>query len=71
MPDEGRTYEGEADTAVSTHPGHARPAAGDRSLHAHHWSLQVDQAQVRGNPDRMSFNSLLPARVEKSKKLNS
>lgn len=46
MPDEGRTHEQEADAAVSAHPGHARPAAGDRSLHTHQWSVQVDQTQV-------------------------
>ena len=45
------TPEDEAHPAAGSHPGHARPAAGDRSLHAHYWSLQVDQAQVRREPD--------------------
>lgn len=53
MPDEGRTQEeGETDTAVSAHPGHACPATRDRSLDAHHWSLQVEQAQVSGNVEQ-------------------
>ena len=48
MPDEGRKLgEVEANTAVGAHPSHAPPAAGDRRLHAHHWSLQVEQAEVR------------------------
>lgn len=41
--DGGRTDEEEAHSALSPHPGYARPAAGDRSIHAHHGRLQVDQ----------------------------
>lgn len=48
MPDEGRKDgEEEAHAAVGAHPGHARPAAGDWSVHSRHWSLQVEQAEVR------------------------
>ena len=46
--DGGGAHKEEAHPAVSAHPGHARAAAGDRSLHPHYWGLQVDQAQVRG-----------------------
>lgn len=41
------SHEEEAHSTVGSHPGHAHPAAGDRSLQTHHRSLQVDQAQVR------------------------
>lgn len=51
MPDERGAHDEEVHAAVSAHPGHARPAAGDRRLQTHHWSLQVDQAQVRGGAD--------------------
>lgn len=48
VPDEGGKHgEEEAGAAVGAHPGHARPAAGDRSVHAHHRGLQVEQAEVR------------------------
>lgn len=50
MPDDGRTHEEEAHAAVSADPGHARAAAGDRRLHAHHRSVQVAQAQVGRDP---------------------
>lgn len=56
MSDGGRAREAEAHPAVGAHPGHARPAAGDRSLHAHYWSLQVDQAQVRGKPAHLEIS---------------
>lgn len=46
VPDEGWTHKPEADTAVSSHPGHAHPATGNWSLHTYKWSLQVDQTQV-------------------------
>lgn len=45
----GTAHSEEAHPALSTHPRHARPAAGDRRLHAHHWSLQVEQTQVQAS----------------------
>lgn len=55
----GRAHEEETHSALGAHPGHARPAAGDRRLHAHYGGLQVEQTQVRfgpgghGRPDRL------------------
>lgn len=56
MPDEGRKDgEEEADAARGPHPGHARAAAGDRSVHSRHRSLQVEQAEVRGRKMELLF----------------
>lgn len=52
MPDEGRKDgEEEADAARGPHPGHARAATRDRSVHSRHRSLQVEQVEVRGSPE--------------------
>lgn len=50
MSDNWETPKDEAHAAASPCSRHARAAAGDRRLHTHYWSLQVEQAQVKDSP---------------------